>query len=174
MATRLTRYPISPNYGPIVNRYEISMLMVLGAVSAVIGAALFFEHVDGQSPCPLCLTQRIWFMVTGLAAFVALIDHPGRRVYPLLVVLSALAGAGFSLRQLYLQQLPPELAPACGPGLDYMMEVWSGFEVLSAMLSGTGDCAAVGWSLLGLSMAGWALVTFIGIVGVAVYPFLKR
>jgi protein dithiol:quinone oxidoreductase len=149
------------------------MLLVLSATAALLGAALFYEHVDGQSPCPLCLTQRVWFMVAGLAAFVALLDNPSRRIYPTLVTVSAVTGAGFSLRQLYLQQLPPDEAPACGPGLDYMIDVFPASEVLRAMLTGTGDCAAVSWSMFGISMAGWALMGFIALCTMAALPWLR-
>jgi protein dithiol:quinone oxidoreductase len=157
-----------------MNRFETSMLLVLAAVAVLLGAAMYYEHVDGQAPCPLCLTQRLWFMFAGLGAFIALVDNPARRIYPLLVIGTALAGAGFSLRQLYLQQLPPGEAPACGPGLDYMIDVFPAGEVLRAMLMGTGDCAAVSWSFLGLSMAGWALIGFIALTAFAALPWLRR
>jgi protein dithiol:quinone oxidoreductase len=150
------------------------MLLVLAATAALLGAALYYEHIDGQAPCPLCLTQRIGFMLAGVTAFVALLDNPGRRIYPMLVGVSVLGGAGFSLRQLYLQQLPPGQAPACGPGLDYMIEVFPASEVLRAMLTGTGDCAAVSWSLMGISMAGWALLGFLAILIMTATPWLRR
>jgi protein dithiol:quinone oxidoreductase len=158
----------------MVNRYQNAMLLVLAATAALLGAALYYEHVDGQVPCPLCLTQRIGFMLAGLFAFVSLMDNPGRRIYPILVAASALGGAGFALRQLYLQQLPPGEAPACGPGLDYMIEVFPASEVLRAMVMGTGDCAAVSWSLFGLSMAGWALLGFVAILIATALPWLRR
>jgi disulfide bond formation protein DsbB len=31
------------------------------------------------------------------------------------------------------------------------------------MLSGTGECAKVDWSFLGLSIPGWTLIAFIGL-----------
>ncbi len=157
-----------------MTRYHSAMLAVLGLIAAMLTAALFYEHVDGQEPCPLCLTQRIGFLLAGLMAFIALIENPGRPIYTVLVALSSLAGAGFSLRQIYLQSLPPGQAPACGPGLDYMIDVFPASEVLRAMTLGTGDCAAVDWSLLGLSMAGWALLGFIAVIALAVSPFVLR
>jgi disulfide bond formation protein DsbB len=33
-------------------------------------------------------------------------------------------------------------------------------ETLKAMLNGTGDCAKVDWTLLGLSMPAWVLISF--------------
>jgi protein dithiol:quinone oxidoreductase len=156
-----------------VNRYETSMMLVLSATAALLGAALFYEHVRGLDPCPLCLMQRIWFMVVGLVAFAALVDRPSRLVYPILIGISAVIGAGFSVRQLYLQQLPPGEAPACGPGLAYMIDVFPASEVLRTMVMGTGDCAAVSWSLLGLSMAGWALISFIAICATTALPWLR-
>jgi protein dithiol:quinone oxidoreductase len=150
------------------------MLGILGLIAALLAAALYYEHIDGQEPCPLCLTQRIAYLLAGLIAFIALIENPGRLIYTILVALSSIAGASVALRQIYLQSLPPDRAPACGPGLDYMIEVFPASEVLRAMTLGTGDCASVDWSLLGLSMAGWSLLGFIAVIGLAVSPYLIR
>ncbi len=157
-----------------MTRYHVAMLAVLGLVAAVLSAAMFYEHVDGQDPCPLCLMQRLWFMLAGLLAWIALIDNPGRPLYNLLVSLAALGGSGFSLRQLYLQQLPADQLPACSAGLNYMIDVFPAMEVLRAMVMGTGTCGTTNWSLLGLSMAGWALLSFIGILVLAVSPYLLK
>lgn len=75
-------------------------------------------------------------------------------------MVAAVIGGGFSIRQLYLQGLPPDQVPSCGPDMSYMLEAFPLTDVLIAMTRGTGDCAEVAWSFLGISIPGWALVGF--------------
>lgn len=139
-------------------------LGIVGGVAVLMGTGLFIEHVQGLSPCPLCLMQRIWFMVVGVIGCAALAHGSHRIVYPSLGIGASLIGAGFSIRQLWLQTLPADEVPACGPGLEYMLEVFPLSDVLIAMTTGTGDCAEVVWTMLGLSIPGWALVGFTGLI----------
>lgn len=132
------------------------------AAAALLGTAFYMEHVMLLEPCPLCMMQRIWIGVAGIAALFAALHGRGARAWSIVVAIAALIGSGFSLRQLWLQSLPPDQVPACGPGLSYMIEVFPPMEVLEAMVFGTGDCAAVSWTMLGLSIPGWVLVAFIG------------
>ena len=61
--------------------------------------------------------------------------HPagviGRRVYAVLLGLVALAGSGVAGRHVWLTTLPPERVPACGPGLDFMLESFPLRDALS-------------------------------------------
>ncbi|HSG89105.1 MAG TPA: disulfide bond formation protein B [Pseudomonadales bacterium] len=134
------------------------------AAAALLGTAFYMEYVMLLEPCPLCMMQRIWVAIAGLLALGAAIHGAGARIWSLAVAAAALIGSGFSLRQLWLQSLPPDQVPACGPGLSYMIEVFPLSEVLRAMVMGTGNCAEVTWTLLGLSIPGWVLVAFIGFV----------
>ena len=140
---------------------------LVAATGALLGGALFMEHVMGFAPCPLCLMQRIWVMIVGAIALAGLTHNPRILIYPLLSVLAALTGAGFSIRQLYLQSLPPDQVPACGAPLDYLLEDPLA-DLLREMTMGSGDCAAVSWSLFGVSIPGWTLLGFLVLAGLAV------
>ena len=144
-----------------------ALLMVI-ITGAMLFVALVMEHAFAMAPCPLCLMQRIWFFVAGAFAYASLLHNPRWGIYPLCSMLAAVIGGGFSIRQLYLQSLPADQVPACGPDMAYMLEVFPLSEVLIAMTRGTGDCAEVVWSFLGLSIPAWALVWFAMIVVVAV------
>ncbi len=126
-------------------------------------AALFMEHVMGLAPCPLCMMQRLWIAIVGLIIYASLLHNPRLGIYPLTGMLACLVGGGFSIRQLWLQSLPADQVPACGPDLQYMLEAFPLSDVLVAMTSGTGDCATVSWSLLGISIPGWVLVGFVAL-----------
>lgn len=149
-------------------RSEDLALATLALCAVLLGGAQVMEHAFGMVPCPLCLMQRLWFFAAGLFAVAGLLHDPRWGIYPLLSLLSALTGAGFSIRQLYLQSLPADQVPACGPDINYMFEAFPLSEVLAAMTRGTGDCAAVTWSFLGISIPGWALLGFLAVIVLAV------
>ena len=143
---------------------ETLALYILALTGCLLFGALVMEHFFALVPCPLCLMQRIWFFAAGLFAFIGLLHNPRWGIYPLLSIASAITGAGFSIRQLYLQSLPADQVPACGPDITYMIDAFPLKDLLAAMTRGTGDCAAVSWQFLGLSIPAWALLGFGAIV----------
>ena len=140
---------------------------LVATTGAILGAAQVMEHVVGLDPCPLCLMQRIWVMIVGAIALAGLAHNPRILIYPLLSLLAALTGAGFSIRQLYLQSLPADQVPACGAPLDYLLDGPLA-DLLREMTLGSGNCAEVSWSLFGVSLPGWALLGFLAMVLLAV------
>jgi disulfide bond formation protein DsbB len=66
------------------------------------------------------------------------------------------------MRHLWLQSLPTDLAPACGPTLSYLLEAVPVMEALSVLLQGDGNCAKSLWLFLGLTIPGWSLIAFSG------------
>lgn len=149
----------------------------LGTVVAML-FALWLQHYQHLEPCPLCIFQRVAMMSIGLVALLAFLHGPatvlGRRAYAGLTLLAALAGAGVAGRHVWLQHLPPEDVPACGPGLDYWMDTFPLQEVVMKVFKGSGECAKVDWTLLGLSLPGWTLLAFLGFVVVALWQLLRR
>ncbi len=132
----------------------------------LIGTALYFQHVMGLEPCPLCIFQRLFVIALGVVMLMAAIHDPrdlGRRVYGGLIVVVAGLGAGVAARHVWLQSLPADQVPACGPGLEYMLETFPLMDALKLVFEGSGECAEVQWTFLGLSIPGWTLVIFIGL-----------
>jgi len=139
-------------------------LLGLIACTALITTAFYMQYIMGLDPCPLCMMQRIVIYVLAALFLIALVHNPattGQRIYGTLITLFGLAGVGFSSRQLWLQSLPPEEVPACGPSLEYMLDVLPWTDVINAMMYGTGDCAKIAWTFLSLSIPGWTLIAFI-------------
>lgn len=140
-------------------------------------AALYMEHVMGMNPCPLCITQRGFVILTGLLALIAALHNPhlvGRRVYALIGIISPILGACFAGRQLWLQSAPPEAAASCGPSsLSYILDVYPFLEGLDVLLQGDGSCAHVD-KVLGLSLALWTFMAFIGLAGVNLYQLIRK
>ena len=132
--------------------------------AALIGFALYLQYVVGEDPCPLCLLQRIGFIGLGAIFLVAALHNPGRTgraIYGTILLLLAIAGGAVAGRHVWLQSLPKHLVPECGPGLDYILSRFPLSKAIDLVLRGSGECAEKGWTLLGLSIAGWALVWFV-------------
>jgi disulfide bond formation protein DsbB len=126
-------------------------------------ASLYFQFGMKLVPCPMCIFERITMFVLMVSLGVLAFHHPQgklHRIYNGWILLVALIGAGICIRHVWLQQLPPELVPACGPDLSYMLETDSLFNVIRRVVQGSGDCAEVKWSWLGWSMPAWVLVCF--------------
>ncbi len=139
---------------------------LIGAVicAALLGFGLYLQHVDGLDPCPLCVFQRVAFIALGLVFLLAALHGPGKTgavVYAVFGGLFAATGAGIAGRHVWLQNLPADQVPACGPGLSYMLEQYAVTRMLEKVLSGSGECAEAGWRFLGLTIPGWSLLWFV-------------
>jgi disulfide bond formation protein DsbB len=133
--------------------------------AALLAYAYYTQYFLHLEPCPLCIFQRVGVFAIGVVFLLATLQDPvgwGRRVYAALAALAALATAGVAVRHLYIQSLPPDAVPACGASLSYMMKIFSLNEVLVKVLTGSGECARITWSFLGLSMPGWVLIAAVG------------
>ena len=134
--------------------------------AALLSYGYYTQFVDGLEPCPLCIFQRLAYIGIIIFSLAGLVHGPaltGIRVYGTLLSITALTGAGIAGRQVWLQHLPPERVPECGPGLDYMMQVFSFAETLQKVFTGSGECAIVDWTFLGFSMAAWSLLCFLSL-----------
>lgn len=138
--------------------------------AALLGAAFYFEIILYMDPCPLCMLQRLVTALIGVGCLLAFILD--RFQWPLrfslaLVIASSIFGIFVADHHLWLQSLPPEEVPACGPGFYYMLDTMPMSDLLDVMLHGDGNCAEVSWRFFGLSMPGWTMVFFIafGIAG---------
>jgi disulfide bond formation protein DsbB len=143
---------------------RIWFLLGFAACALMLATGAYFQFVEELEPCPLCISQRIAILITGLVMLVAGIHNPrctGRKIYSISAAICALLGASISTRHVWLQNLPPEEVPECGPGLAYIFENFPLTETLKLMLNGTGECAEVLWTFLGLSIPGWTLVAFL-------------
>jgi disulfide bond formation protein DsbB len=134
------------------------------ACAALMAYALYAQHVLGLEPCPLCIFQRVAVIALGLVFVVAAVHDPGprgARVYGVLLGLTALAGTLISARHIWIQAQPPGTVAACGADLDYLLEIMPVTEVVTKVLTGSGECGKVDWMLLGLSMPWWVLISLV-------------
>ena len=154
---------------------QTNLLLFIGGVLTIL-AGVYMEHVMKLLPCPLCITQRAFFNLIGILGLIAFIHNPktkGRRIYAVLGIIAALGGGYFAQHQLWLQSLPADQVPACGPGLAYMFEVFPLLEAFKLLLQGDGTCAQVD-KILGLSIPMWSVIAFTGFGLINLYQALRK
>ncbi len=134
------------------------------ACAGMMGFALYAQHILLLDPCPLCVLQRVAVIGLGAVFLAAALHNPsgwGRRVYAVLMLLIAGDGIAIAGWHVHLQNLPAAEVPSCGPGLDYMLDNFPLGEALRMVFEGSGECAEVVWSFLGLSMPAWVFVCLV-------------
>ncbi|MBT8067888.1 MAG: disulfide bond formation protein B [Gammaproteobacteria bacterium] len=141
------------------------------ACAGMMSFALYAQYVLLLDPCPLCVFQRIATIFLGLIFLAAALHNPGiigARLYAGLVFLAAGVGVGVASWHVYLQNLPADKVPGCGPGFEYIMDNFALFDALSLIFKGSGECADVVWRLLGMSMPTWVIIGLggLGIAGI--------
>lgn len=147
------------------------------AVAALFGAALYLQYVLHEEPCPLCMLQRVIFIGIGMLFLIAAVHHAGRigrRLYSSLIALFAIGGIATAARHIWLQHLPKDQVPACGPGLDYMLQHFPLAEVWQELMHGSGECAEKGWTFLALGIPEWSLVWYVLLGTLAVVAGWKK
>ena len=150
---------------PLRWSFRARCLAGFAACAALIAFALYGQFQLGLLPCPLCIFQRVAFAALGLVFLAAGLHAPAsvgaRRAWGVLALLAAAAGAAIAARHVWLQHLPPDQVPSCGPGLDWLMQTMPVAGVLREVFTGSGECANVDWTFLGLSMPAWSLAWFV-------------
>ncbi|GAB4089397.1 disulfide bond formation protein B [Hydrogenophaga soli] len=146
---------------------------VMAALAALclglLAFGMYLQHVVGLEPCPMCIVQRYALVLVGLAALAASVVKAGalRLVFQGELLLMAGFGAFVAARQSWLQWNPPEVA-SCGRDLYGMIENFPLQRVIPMVFKGSGDCAAVDWTFLSLTIANWSFLNFVFIAAVTV------
>jgi protein dithiol:quinone oxidoreductase len=141
-------------------RNLIGLLIVL----SLMADALFSEHILGLAACPLCVFQRLAMIALGGFFVLGFISSWMpiflSRLVGIFGFITAVIGGSIAARHVYIQNLPPELVPSCGPGLGYLIDAFPLLDALELIMTGSGECAEVTWRFIGVSMPGWVLVWF--------------
>lgn len=156
--------------------YRVSFFVGFLICVGLLGFALFAEKYWQLFPCPLCIFQRIGFIVMGVFFLLGALHAPrggARWVYAGGALLGALFGIAVAARHLWIQSLPADQIPSCGPPLDYMFSAFPFAKVLQLVFTGSGECATVE-PILGLPMPAWTLLWFIALAVLAVAAARRR
>jgi protein dithiol:quinone oxidoreductase len=150
-------------------RFDRRMSRPLYAIGVFVCAGLlsfgyYLQYGQGLEPCPLCLVQRFFFYLVMGALLLGALHGPrgvGNVVYGTAAFVFAAAGAAAASRQVWLQHLPADKVPQCGPDLYFMLDNFPLSRTLQTLVKGTGECAVVDWTFLGFSIAEWSLAWFV-------------
>jgi len=165
------------NPNPLAWPFRVQYLLGFLVCVGLLGYAVYVQAALGIEPCPLCIFQRIAFMIMAAFFLIGAIHGPGptgRRVYALLVLLGGAAGIGVAAYHIWVQHQPPDPLAGCAPGFTYMVDNFPISKVLKMVFSGHADCAVVNWTLFGFSMPEWTLLVFVLLVVGAVLAALRR
>ena len=143
----------------LLHHPRLPFLLLFATCVLLLAFGLYLQHAKGQQPCPMCIMQRYAFVAVALIALVAGLHGKGRRAYGALLALASLTGGTVAARQSWMQIYPPEVSE-CGPDLAYLLDSFPLADALPMIFQGAGDCAERGWSLFGLSIANWSLLSF--------------
>ena len=157
---------------PLHSGRLISLFIALACL-LLLGFGYYLQFVQDLDPCPLCILQRVAYLGIGLVCLVGFVHGSATRIYNALALVCALAGAAVVTRQVWLQHLPPEQVPECGPGLDFILQAFPIFDALKLIFTGSGECAETLWTFLSLSIAEWSLFWFGAFSVLLLYHFLK-
>ncbi|MEN8625431.1 disulfide bond formation protein B [Psychrobacter proteolyticus] len=143
---------------------NLQVFLVIMAIIGMSFALFYLQRHLGLSPCPLCIFQRVGLIVMGGFALISALFNPKSKVIRLLLWLGSLVGIGWATavaaRHVWLQHLPADQVPSCGPGLNYWLDTLPILQVFKEVFAGSGECASVDWTLMGLSIPEQSLILF--------------
>ncbi|MGM8889638.1 disulfide bond formation protein B [Psychrobacter sp. 1Y1] len=143
---------------------NLQVFLVIMAVIGMSFALFYLQRHLGLSPCPLCIFQRVGLIVMGGFALISALFNPKSKVIRLLLWLGSLLGIGWATavaaRHVWLQHLPADQVPSCGPGLNYWLDTLPILQVFKEVFAGSGECASIDWTLMGLSIPEQSLILF--------------
>ena len=138
---------------------------------ALIGGALYFQHVKDMAPCPMCVIQRYAFLLVGLFALVgASVRKP--KAWISMALASALVGAGFVARHLYVLANP---GFSCGidPVETFLNKIPTA-TLLPWLFKADGLCSDAGDLIMGLSLPQWSGVACVAMVAGLAFMLVRR
>jgi len=147
-----------------------NLLLSIAAVSvALVGAALYLQHVVDLLPCPLCVIQRYLFLAIALGCVIGAFSGKPK-LGAGIGLLGALGGLGVAGKHLYV------LAnPGLSCGIDPMETFLNKIPTATYMpwlFQADGLCEHAD-KLFGMSIPQWAFAWF-GILAIALIRVLRR
>ncbi|HBC55699.1 MAG TPA: disulfide bond formation protein B [Gammaproteobacteria bacterium] len=139
--------------------------------------AFYLESYQGLDPCPLCMAQRFAFVLVALVFLFYSFKSastPIKLAYPAALLGTCGFGIYLAGRHVWIQSLPADKVPACGPDFYFLFEAYPATQAIKTMLMGSGNCASIDWRFLSLSIPQWTLLFFVALLvwGLAGFAYL--
>jgi len=151
--------------------------MTVSCVGLLAFAMLWLQGELRLEPCPLCVIQRIAFILVGVTAAVATMIGPTRRwavrLFSALTGLFSLGGLVVALRHVWLNHFPDAFGCGISPEERILhslpLERW-----WPRMFEVNAGCTDATWNFLALSIADWAALWFAGFLLLSSWLFFRR
>lgn len=141
--------------------WNVPLVLLVLQIASLILMGLWIQHVEKIEPCPLCITQRLIFITTGVLAIIG-IWHNKPKGYGILVTLLGLVGLGVAGWHSWIQYHP--IVEECGASMGYLMDNLPLDKWLPMLFQGSGDCSEINWTMFGLSIPNWAFINYIIVI----------
>lgn len=152
--------------------------LVFACCVGLLSFGLYLQHAKGLEPCPLCVLQRYAFVGIGLVALIAALHGPRKKLvlnlYTTGMLIFTTLGLVVAGRHVWLEHMPKDEVPSCGPGLDFIVESFPLSDALPMIFKGSGECADVQWRFLTFSISEWALVWFVLFLLTSFYLYFHK
>lgn len=152
-----------------------TLWLALGLIAMSLAASSFVltAWLD-LHPCYLCIFQRLLFMLLAVFGLLAATGF-GEKVWGGLVILLAGVGTATAGYQTWLQLQPPGSASCAGSNPNLIEQlVYFLSDNIPSLFEVSGLCEDEELVILGLSLANWALVSFLSAVIAAVWALRLR
>lgn len=146
----------------IWNAPRRTLALIFVACAAMMAFGMYLQYGVGLEPCPMCIVQRYCLIAVGVLALLGGLKPSTAgwwKSFGGLALLFSAFGAFTAARQSWLQWNPPEFA-TCGRDFYGMIENYPISRSLPMIFRGSGDCTAIDWTFLGLSIANWSFIAF--------------
>ena len=136
--------------------------LISGVISIllVILSVIIQENFNPE-PCPLCITQRVIFLASGITFLLFYFKSINKILELLVLGIINLTGLIFAFRHVLIQRKVINIPAECGIDLEYMFDNFPLREVFELIFRGTGDCSEIDWSFLGLTIPEWSAIWFL-------------
>lgn len=156
---------VTPTVSYKLSSYRsLAGLLTLASIVGMAFAYLYLQGVQKLDPCPLCIFQRVGLIIMGVFSALAFLLNPKSRWLRITLMSGALLGIlwsiGVAIRHIWIQHLPPDQVPSCGPGLNYWLDTLPIAQVITEVFKGSGECAVIDWTFLGFSIPQLSLAFF--------------
>jgi disulfide bond formation protein DsbB len=151
------------------------VLLLVGPL-ALVGGGLALAHWLHLAACPLCVLQRMLYLVLALVAAAGLAvasSLRGRRLAAIGMAATATAGAFVAGYQTWIQRFAPDTSCTAAEPWWEQFVYWAGKQA-PLLFRANGLCSDPAWSFLGLSIAEWSLIAFSAMAIIAIATAMQR
>ncbi len=145
------------------------------AALSLLGAGLLLGELLHLHPCYFCNFQRLLYLVLAFFALCGALIPNWPRLWSALVGLTAGGGVLIAAQHSWMQYAP-SLVTECGFGEPTLIEqIINGLSsIWPFMFMVTGFCTNKEWDFLGLSLANWSGLCFLGFLSISVWVFRRE